>query len=221
VKLLEGGKLVYGASLGLWLGAIALHWSLLFVLLRHLRFFTEPVPGFVTFLQDADGFLEVGVPVFYATTIAFIAAATYLLFRRLGNPQVRYISLIDDYFLLFLLLGIGVSGFWLRHVAKTDITGVKELAVGIVSFRPAVPDISPLFYGHLFLVCVLLAFIPFSKMVHMVAVFFSPTRNQANNNRAKRHVNPWDYPVKTHPYEEYEDEWRDKMKASGVPVEKE
>jgi nitrate reductase gamma subunit len=221
VKLLEGGKLVYGASLALWLGAIALHWSLLFVLLRHLRFFTEPSPAFVTFLQDVDGFLEIGVPVFYATTIVFIAAAAYLLFRRLGNPQVRYISLIDDYFLLFLLLGIGLSGFWLRHVAKTDITGVKELAVGMASFRPTVPDISPLFYGHLFLVCVLLAFVPFSKMVHMVAVFFSPTRNMANNNRAVRHVNPWDYPVKTHPYEDYEDEWRDKMKASGVPVDKE
>jgi hypothetical protein len=36
-----------------------------------------------------------------------------------------------------------------------------------------------------------------------------------------RHVNPWDYPVKTHSYEAYEDEWREKMKASGVPVEKE
>jgi hypothetical protein len=36
-----------------------------------------------------------------------------------------------------------------------------------------------------------------------------------------RHVNPWDYPVKVHSYEEYEDEFRDKMIAAGVPVEKE
>ena len=55
----------------------------------------------------------------------------------------------------------------------------------------------------------------------MAGVFLSPTRNLVNNNRAVRHVNPWDYPVKTHPYEEYEDEWRDKMKSAGVPVDKE
>jgi hypothetical protein len=35
------------------------------------------------------------------------------------------------------------------------------------------------------------------------------------------HTNPWDYPVKVHTYEEYEDEFRDKMKAAGIPVDKE
>lgn len=221
VKLLGGGKLVYGTNLGLWLGAVAFHWSLLVILIRHFRLFASPVPACVTFLEEVDGFLEIGVPVFYATTVVFVVALAYLLVRRLTNPQVRYISLLDDYFPLFLLLGIGLSGLWLRHFIKTDIVGVKELAVGLVSFRPTVPKtISPLFYGHLFLVCVLLAYFPFGKLVHMVGVFLSPTRNMANSNRMVRHVNPWDYPVKVHPYNEYEDEWREKMKGSGVPVEK-
>ena len=79
----------------------------------------------------------------------------------------------------------------------------------------------PLFYGHLFLVCVLLAYLPFSKLTHFAGVFLSPTRNLANNNRAVRHVNPWDYPVKVHGYPEYEDELREKMKSAGIPVEKE
>ena len=78
-----------------------------------------------------------------------------------------------------------------------------------------------MFYGHLFLVCMLLVYFPFGKLVHLAGVFLSPTRNMANNNRMVRHVNPWDYPVKVHSYEEYEDEWRDKMKAAGVPVDKE
>ena len=51
-------------------------------------------------------------------------------------------------------------------------------------------------------------------------VFLSPTRNMANDNRANRHVNPWDYPVKVHTYAEYEDEFRDVMKAAGMPLEK-
>ena len=56
--------------------------------------------------------------------------------------------------------------------------------------------------------------------MHMGGVFLSPTRNLANNNRAQRHVNPWNPAVKVHTYEEYEDEFRDKMVAAGLPVEK-
>jgi hypothetical protein len=37
----------------------------------------------------------------------------------------------------------------------------------------------------------------------------------------QRHINPWNYPVKTHPYEEWEDEYRERMKEAGLPVEKE
>ena len=222
VRLSGGGRLVYGTSLGLWLSAIAFHWSLLVILARHLRLFTNPVPAAVTFLAEADGFLEVGTPAFYASSCVFLAALSYLLLRRLTSPQLRYISLPQDYFLLFLLLGIGLSGFCLRHVAGTDIAGVKELAVGLAGFRPATPkSIGPLFFGHLFLVCVLLACIPFSKVVHLAGALLSPTRNLAGNSRKVRHVNPWDYPVKVHTYEEYEDELRAKMKGAGIPVEKE
>jgi len=220
-QLSGGDRLVYATDLSLWLGAMAMHWSLLFVLIRHLRLFTNPVPFFVTFVERVDGFMEVGLPVFFVTSFVFIAAVAYLLYRRLTSPQVRYISLVGDYFPLFLLLGIGVSGFWLRHIAKSDVASIKELVLGWTHFSPVVPEsISPLFYGHLFLVCVLLAYFPFSKLAHMAGVFLSPTRNMANNNRAVRHVNPWDYPVTVHSYEEYEDELRDKMKAAGIPVER-
>jgi nitrate reductase gamma subunit len=221
-RMTASKRLVYGTDLTLWAAAMAFHWSMAFVLLRHLRLFTEPVPAFVAFAEKLDGFLEVGVPVVFMSTVVFLAALTWLLLRRLLNPQVRYISLIGDYFPLLLLLGIGGSGFWLRHVSKTDVAGVKELALGLVHFSPTVPaGIHPLFFGHLFLVCVLLAYFPLSKLVHMAGVFLSPTRNLANNNRAVRHVNPWDHPVEVHTYAEYEDEFRDKMIAAGLPVEKE
>jgi len=221
-KLMENGRLVYGTDLWLWAAAMAMHWSLLFILIRHLRLMVSPVPGFVTVVEGVDGFLEIGLPVFFITTFLFIGAATFLLIRRLVSSQVRYISLAGDYVPLFLLLGIGITGFTLRHLAKTDVPAVKELTIGLFSFSPVVPEtISPLFYGHLFLVCVLIAYIPFGKLTHMAGVFLSPTRNMANNNRAVRHVNPWDYPVKLHPYHEYEDELREKMKAAGIPVEKE
>lgn len=221
-QLIESRRLVYGTDIWLWVGAMAMHWTFLIILIRHLRMMTNPVPFFVTFLEQADGFFETEVPVLFATSVIFLAALAYLLIRRLVSPQLRYISLPGDYFPLFLLLGIGASGLWLRHLTKTDVVAVKQLAMGLVSFHPTVPStINWLFYGHLFLVCVLLVYFPFSKLTHMAGVFLSPTRNLANSNRRVRHVNPWDYPVKTHPYDEYEDDLRDKLKAAGLPVERE
>jgi nitrate reductase gamma subunit len=220
-RRVDGDRLVYRTDLTLWLGALAMHWALLIILIRHLRLLTEPVPGFVSLLERLDGFLQIGLPGFQITTIVFLAAVTYLLLRRFTNAQVRYISLAADYFPLVLLLTIGLTGFTLRHLLKTDIASIKELALGLVTFAPVVPTgISPLFYAHLFLVSTLLAYLPFSKLVHMPGVFLSPTRNLANNNRAVRHVNPWDYPVKVHTYEEYEDELREKMVGAGIPVER-
>ena len=219
--LVDGRRLVYATDLSLWLGAMAFHWAMLVVLLRHLRLVTNPVPAFVTLVERTDGFLEIGMPVVYLTSFVLLAAVAYLLVRRLTIPTVRYISLVGDYFPLFLLLGIAGSGIWMRHLAPTDITSVKAMLLGLISFSPVVaPSVAPLFYGHLLLVSVLLAYFPFSKLLHAPGVFLSPTRNLANTNRAVRHVNPWDYPVKVHTYDEYEDELREKMIAAGLPVER-
>ncbi len=221
VKMTADRRLVYATDLRLWLASMAMHWSLAVILVRHLRFLTRSVLPPVQFLESVDGFMEVGLPVFYLSSVAFLVSAAYLLYRRFGVALVRYISLPGDYFALFLLLGIGLSGFWLRHLERGDVMAVKELALGLAGFAPVVPDgISPLFLGHLFLVSVLLAYFPFSKLVHMAGVFLSPTRNQANSNREVRHVNPWDHPVHIHTYAEYEDELRDKMVAAGIPVDK-
>jgi len=222
-ELKEGSnKVVFGPDKWLWFGALLFHYSFLVIFVRHMRFFSEPVPSLTLLLQGLDGFFHVGVPVVYMTSFMFLVAVTYLFARRIISPTVRYISLPADYFPLFLLLGIGTTGVLLRHIVKTDVVGVKELGMGLLSFSPiASPNLHYLFYVHLFLVTVLIAYFPFSKLVHMAGVFLSPTRNLANNNRERRHVNPWDYAVKTHTYQEYEEEFRDKMIKAGIPVEKE
>jgi hypothetical protein len=132
-----------------------------------------------------------------------------------------------------LIIGIATTGVLMRYVGafmqyllkwdvlSVEVVQVKALAMGLVSFRPTIPEgIGTIFYIHLFLVCVLLAYFPFSKLMHMAGIFLSPTRNLANNSRWVRHINPWNYPVKVHTYEEYEDEFREKMVEAGVPVEK-
>jgi hypothetical protein len=69
------------------------------------------------------------------------------------------------------------------------------------------------------MVCILLVYFPFSKLMHMGGVFMSPTRNLQNNSRAQRHVNPWNYPVKVHTYDEWKDEFKDAIKEAGLPLE--
>jgi nitrate reductase gamma subunit len=219
-QLKDGGKLVYGADKYLWAAGLAFHWAFLFTFLRHYRYFVDPVPTIVSWVQSLDGFFQVGVPVIYATNIVLVGALAFLLLRRLRDPFLRYISLPADYLPLLLILAIATTGILLRYVAKTDIIAVKELAVGLVMFNPKVPQgISPLFFVHLFLVCTLFAYLPFSKLMHMAGVFLSPTRNLANTNRMKRHVNPWDRPVNVHTYAEWEEEFHDKIVAAGLPLE--
>ena len=219
---LKDGKVVYGLEKWLWMAGLAFHWSFLIILVRHLRFFAENVPPVIKLIESLDSFLQVGVPLFYITDAVILVAVTYLFFRRVYIPQIKYISLAADHFPLFLILGIAISGVLMRYFFKVHIVGVKQLAMGLVSFKPSIPEgIGVLFYIHLFLISVLFAYFPFSKLMHLGGVFLSPTRNLANNSREVRHINPWNYPVHVHTYEEYENDFRDKMKAAGLPVEKE
>jgi nitrate reductase gamma subunit len=218
----EGARLIHWSYKWLWLGAIAFHYAFLVVLIRHLRFFTEPVPGFLHLIDSVDGFMYFFTPVVYMSGIVLVVAATYLLARRITNPSLRYISLAADYFPLLLIISIATSGILMRYVYKVDIVAVKELVLSLVALHPKVPaGIAPIFFVHLFLVSVLIAYFPFSKLMHAPGVFFSPSRNLTSNNRWVLHVNPWNYPVKFHTYAEYEDKFREPMIEAGIPVEKE
>lgn len=221
---LKEGKVVYGWEKWLWMAGLAFHWSFLIILVRHIRFFMENVPPLLKTIESLDSFLQIGVPLFYITDAVILVAVTYLFFRRVYIPQIRYISLEADYFPLFLILGIAISGVLMRYFFKVHIVGVKVLAMGLINFKPdpkILNEIGVLFYIHLFLVSVLFAYFPYSKLMHLGGVFLSPTRNLANNSREVRHINPWNYPVHVHTYEEYENDFRDKMKKAGLPVEKE
>ncbi len=217
----SGDRVVYGSAKWLWLAGIVFHYSFLIVLIRHLRLFTNPVPSFVSLIESVDGFLQIGVPNLMMTGVVLLAAVTYLFLRRIYIPQVRYISLPADYFPLFLIMAIAATGILMRYFIRVDIVKVKELTTGLARLSPTVPDgIGSIFYIHIFLVSTLFAYFPFSKLVHLGGIFLSPTRNLANNSRMVRHVNPWNYDVKVHTYEEYEEEFRDKMISVGIPVEK-
>lgn len=230
-KFKDNHRLSYRWEILLWAAALAFHYGFAVTLLRHMRFFFEPVPMVIQLLENADSFFRVeffspyfviGLPGVYTSGLVLLGALLFLLGRRIFIPQVRYVSLAADFFALFLIIGIASTGILMRYFAKVDIAAIKTFAMGLATLHPVLPEgVGVLFYVHLFLVSVLAAYFPYSKLMHAGGIFLSPTRNMANTNRAVRHVNPWNYSVHTHTYDEYEEEFREKMIEAGLPVEKE
>ena len=172
---------LFGADKLLWVAAMLFHVGLLLVLLRHLRY-VFPTPPLVIVLVQPFGKLG---------ALAMMAGALLLLVRRLALPRVRFISRPSDIAMLLLLLAIGATGLAMTYVIHTDIIGLKQFLAGLPLFelRP-LPD-DPMLALHLGLAAALLIVLPFSKLLHIPGVFFSPTRNQADDSRDRRRLAPW------------------------------
>lgn len=217
-----GPRRGYSSAKFLWLGALAFHYAMLVILVRHLRFFLPTVPWCVRTVSALDGVFEVGVPGLFVSDAVFGAALLFLLGRRLADAKVRFLSLMQDYVPLLTLLAIAGTGLWMHSVAKVDLLAVRTWALGLVAAHPALPagGLPPIVLVHVGLVCLLVAGIPFSKLAHMAGLFFSPTRATPNSARRRRWCNPWNDPKPPRSYADYEDEFRDKMVEAGLPVEK-
>ena len=172
---------LFKSSKWTWLLGWLFHVALLLVLLRHLRYFTEPVWRLVDAIQ----------PFGLYAGFAMLAGLAALWVRRCGVERIRYISGPSDHLMLLLLIAIAASGLLIRFVAHTDIVTLKEFVLGLMYFAPQPLPADPLLLTHLSLVLVLLFIFPFSKLLHAPGVFFSPTRNQVDNAREVRHVAAW------------------------------
>jgi len=172
---------LFKANLWLWLAGWAFHVGLALVLVRHLRYFTQPVWEWVAFLQ----------PFGLYAAFAMVAGLLGLLARRIWVARVRFISTPSDYLMLVLLLAIGASGLAMKYFAHTDIVAVKAFFLGLMYFDWQPLPADPVLYVHLGLVVVLMVVFPISKLLHAPGVLFSPTRNQVDDPRERRHLAPW------------------------------
>lgn len=172
---------LFKANRWIWLFGYLFHAALALVLLRHLRYFTQPVWEWVVLLQ----------PLGIYAGFAMMAGLVGLWGRRLLVPRIRYISGPSDHLMLALLIGIGISGLTMKFVAHTDVVAVKAFFLGLMRFelQPLPTDLPVLV--HLGLVALLMIVFPFSKLLHGPALLFSPGRNQADDPREKRHIAPW------------------------------
>ena len=172
---------LFKGSLWTWGFAVLFHGGLALVLMRHLRYFTQPVWSWVELVQPFG---------IYAGFVMAIGLAG-LWGRRFLVDRIRYISTPSDHLMLALLLMIAISGLSMKFLDHTDIIGVKAFFLGLEHFDPQPLPASLLLYLHLSLVASLMIIFPFSKLLHAPGVFFSPSRNQPDNPREHRHLSPW------------------------------
>jgi [DsrC]-trisulfide reductase subunit M len=177
---------LFKANLWTWGMGWLFHASLLLVLMRHLRYFIEPVWSWVAFVQ----------PFGIYAGITMVLGVAGLWGRRIFVERIRYISTPSDHLMLALFIAIGMSGLVMRFVVHGDVISVKGFMLGLTHFAWLHSDVQPLpsnmmLYVHLSLVAVLMMIFPVSKLLHAPGLFFSPSRNQADNPRDKRHVSSW------------------------------
>jgi nitrate reductase gamma subunit len=172
---------LFKANLWTWGLGWLFHASLALVLLRHLRYFTEPVWAWVAFIQ----------PFGMYAGITMMLGVAGLWARRIFVERIRYISTPSDHLMLALFIAIAASGLAMRFVVHTDVIGVKGFMLGLMQFNWQTLPSSFGLYVHLSLVAVLLLIFPISKLLHAPGLFFSPSRNQADNPREKRHISSW------------------------------
>jgi nitrate reductase gamma subunit len=172
---------LFKSSKWTWLFGWLFHAALALVLVRHLRYFTEPVWTWVALAQPFGLYAAFGL----------LAGLAGLWARRLLVDRVRYISTPSDHLMLLLLAAIALTGLATQYVAHTDIVAVKAFMLGLMVFDWQPLPADPVLLAHLLLVAALLAVFPASKLLHAPGVFFSPTRNQADDSREARHVAAW------------------------------
>ncbi len=181
VKELTIFESLFKSSKWTWLFGWMFHFGLLLVLLRHLRYFTDPVWAWVVFLQPFGKY----------AAFMMLAGLAGLWARRILVDRVRYISAPSDHLMLLLLIAIGVTGALMTFVDHTDIVSLKAFILGLMVFNWSPMPNDLVLIVHLSLVILLMIIFPFSKLLHAPGVFFSPTRNQVDNPREKRHVADW------------------------------
>ena len=165
----------------IWLFGWIFHVALAAVLVRHLRYFTGPVWTWVALVQ----------PLGVYAGFAMLVGLAGLWARRLLVDRVRYISAPSDHLMLALLAAIAASGLAMKYLAPTDIVALKAFFLGLMAFDWRELPADPVLLVHLSLVAALMIVFPVSKLLHAPGVFFSPSLNQVDDARERRHAAGW------------------------------
>ena len=169
---------LFKSSKATWLFGWLFHFGLFLDMLRHIRYFIDPVWFWVVIIQPFGK---------YGSILMFVGLVG-LLTRRIIVDRVRYISSPSDHLMLVLLLSITTTGMAMSFYLGADVISVKSFFIGLMTFNIQNIPSDVVLVSHLIMVASLMIIFPYSKLLHAPGLFFSPSRNQVDNAREKRHV---------------------------------
>jgi nitrate reductase gamma subunit len=172
---------LFKSSKATWLFGWLFHFGLFLDMLRHLRYFIDPIWFWVVIIQPFGK---------YGSILMFVGLVG-LLIRRIVVDRVRYISSPSDHLMLVLILCITSTGIAMSFYLGADVISVKSFFTGLITFDIHNIPADPVLISHLIMVALLMIIFPYSKLLHAPGLFFSPSRYQVDNSRDKRHIAKW------------------------------
>ena len=166
---------LFRASKWTWLFGWLFHAGLLLVLVQHLRYVTADWWAWVAWVH------AYGIYASAAMTFGLLG----LWARRIFVARVRYVTSPSDHLMLALLVALAASGMFMKYAAPVDVVAVKGFMRGVLFLDWQYLPASAVLWLHVALASVLLLVFPFSKLLHAPGLFFSPTRNQADDPRER------------------------------------
>lgn len=175
--VLKGAFLFPGLFKGdriLWIFAWIFHAVLGLVILGHARVVTDFPRLWAALGIDADRMSTVlggaaGVVLMIFTILLFV--------RRLTVARVREVSTSPDYFALFLVAAVVLSGNIMRFGEHFDLEVTRTYFSRLATFSldPSTVPANAALTVHFLLGQLLIMVIPFSKIMHFGGIFFTQT----------------------------------------------
>ncbi|MCG0277719.1 MAG: respiratory nitrate reductase subunit gamma [Thermanaeromonas sp.] len=148
---------LYTYNRRLWLPSLLMHWGIYLLALWLLVLVTGLLSaGFAGMLGTLGGILAG-------------AGSLWLIFRRTGG-DLRQLSSPVEYLNLLLIFLLSFGGLITGFLGST--AEVREYLLGILTFSPRVPT-NPLFLWEILLGELFLIYLPFGRMFHFAAKYFS------------------------------------------------
>lgn len=153
----------------LWLWAWLLHLSLVLIIIGHIAgiYYLAQQFTFVGLSAEASSRLSALLGTICGTL--FFVALVILLYRRMAIAEIKRLSDPADYFILYLLIAIVITGMHMRVTShEVDLPAVRAYIAGLFTLQPVPIPRDWMFISHFTLVNILLIYFPFSKLMHMV-----------------------------------------------------